>query len=96
MDLGGLLCLFDAEAQVANAVKDSQRTKTTPDTARTLSLIWGSTALPGRAAAAEAWYRELLEPVEGPRRLKKLCHPLPSPGMIVDSCNPTADVPPTV
>jgi DNA/RNA-binding domain of Phe-tRNA-synthetase-like protein len=61
IDLGGLLCLFDAEGPCANAVKDAQRTKTTPDTSRTLSLIWGSTALPGRAAKAEKWYRELLE-----------------------------------
>jgi DNA/RNA-binding domain of Phe-tRNA-synthetase-like protein len=61
IDLGGLLCLFDAEGPCANAVKDAQRTKTTSETRRTLSLIWGSTALPGRAAQAEAWYRELLQ-----------------------------------
>jgi DNA/RNA-binding domain of Phe-tRNA-synthetase-like protein len=61
IDLGGLLCLFDAEAPCANAVKDAQRTKTTADTRRTLSLIWGTKALPGRAAQAETWYRSLLE-----------------------------------
>ena len=61
IDLGGLLCLFDAEGPCANAVKDAQRTKTTSETRRTLSLIWGSTALPGRAAQAAAWYRRLLE-----------------------------------
>jgi DNA/RNA-binding domain of Phe-tRNA-synthetase-like protein len=61
MDLGGLLCLFDADGPCANAVKDAQRTKTTADTRRTLSLIWGATALPGRAALAETWYRELLQ-----------------------------------
>jgi DNA/RNA-binding domain of Phe-tRNA-synthetase-like protein len=61
IDLGGLLCLFDAEGPCANAVKDAQRTKTTSETRRTLSLIWGSTALPGRAAQAEAWYRDLLQ-----------------------------------
>jgi DNA/RNA-binding domain of Phe-tRNA-synthetase-like protein len=61
MDLGGLLCLFDAEGPCANAVKDAQRTKTTAETRRTLSLVWGSTALPGRAAKTEAWYRALLE-----------------------------------
>jgi DNA/RNA-binding domain of Phe-tRNA-synthetase-like protein len=61
MDLGGLTCLFDAEGACANAVKDAQRTKTEPATRRTLSLIWGTVALPGRAARAEAWYRELLE-----------------------------------
>jgi DNA/RNA-binding domain of Phe-tRNA-synthetase-like protein len=61
IDLGGLLCLFDADGPCANAVKDAQRTKTGPGTRRTLSLIWGTTALPGRAAAAGRWYRSLLE-----------------------------------
>jgi DNA/RNA-binding domain of Phe-tRNA-synthetase-like protein len=61
IDLGGLLCLFDAEGPCANAVKDAQRTKTTPETRRTLSLVWGTTALEGRTAMTERWYRELLE-----------------------------------
>jgi DNA/RNA-binding domain of Phe-tRNA-synthetase-like protein len=60
IDLGGLLCLMDAQGPCGNAVKDAQRTKTGPQTERTLTLIWGTTALPGRAAAAEAWYRQLL------------------------------------
>ncbi len=68
IDLGGLLCLFDASGPCANAVKDAQRTKTTPDTRRTLSLIWGTTALPGRAAQAAAWYRRLLEEQGGQTR----------------------------
>jgi DNA/RNA-binding domain of Phe-tRNA-synthetase-like protein len=61
IDLAGLLCLFDADGPCANAVKDAQRTKTTAETRRTLSLLWGTTALPGRAAAAESWYRSLLD-----------------------------------
>lgn len=61
IDLGGLLCLFDAEGPCANAVKDAQRTKTTAETRRTLSLIWGTVRLPGRAAQTETWYRSLLE-----------------------------------
>jgi DNA/RNA-binding domain of Phe-tRNA-synthetase-like protein len=60
IDIGGLLCLFDAEGPTANAVKDAQRTKTTPETRRTLSVVWGTTALPGRAQAAAQWYRALL------------------------------------
>jgi DNA/RNA-binding domain of Phe-tRNA-synthetase-like protein len=60
IDVTGLLCLFDADGPCANAVKDSQRTKTTPGTTRTLSVVWGTTARPGRAAAAARWYRELL------------------------------------
>lgn len=61
IDVGGLLCLFDAEGACANAVKDAQRTKTTPQTTRTLSLVWGTRELPGRAAQTAAWYRRLLE-----------------------------------
>jgi DNA/RNA-binding domain of Phe-tRNA-synthetase-like protein len=61
IDLSGLLCLFDAEGPCANAVKDAQRSKTTDATHRTLSLLWGTTALSGRAAAAETWYRSLLQ-----------------------------------
>jgi DNA/RNA-binding domain of Phe-tRNA-synthetase-like protein len=61
IDLAGLLCLFDAEGPCGGPVKDSQRTKTGPDTRRTLSLVWGTGALPGRAARAAAWYRSLLE-----------------------------------
>lgn len=61
IDLGGLLCLCDAAGPCANAVKDAQHTKTQADTLRTLSVVWGSTALPGRMRAAVAWYRALLE-----------------------------------
>jgi len=61
IDLAGLLCLFDADGPCANAVKDAQRTKTHEATRRTLSLVWGSTDLPGHAARATAWYRSLLE-----------------------------------
>lgn len=60
IDGGGLLCLLDAEGPCANAVKDAQRTKTSPETTRTLSLLWGTRALPGHAAAAAAGYRDLL------------------------------------
>jgi DNA/RNA-binding domain of Phe-tRNA-synthetase-like protein len=61
IDVEGLLCLFDADGPCANAVKDSQRTKTTPQTRKTLSVIWGSQALAGHTAATLAWYRKLLE-----------------------------------
>jgi DNA/RNA-binding domain of Phe-tRNA-synthetase-like protein len=60
IDLGGLLCLFDADGPCANAVKDAQRTKTGAETRRTLSLVWGSNALPGRAEETAGWYRDLL------------------------------------
>ncbi len=60
IDLAGLLCLFDAGGPCGNAVKDAQRTKTDAQTRHTLTVIWGTTELPGHAAKAERWYRELL------------------------------------
>ena len=60
IDVGGLLCLFDADGPCANAVKDAQRTKTHATTRRTLSLIWGTCKLAGRANRVETWYRKLL------------------------------------
>jgi DNA/RNA-binding domain of Phe-tRNA-synthetase-like protein len=60
IDASGLLCLFDADGASANGVKDAQRTKTHAGTTRTLSIVWGTLALPGRAAEAAGWYRELL------------------------------------
>ena len=56
----GLLCLADADGPCANAVKDSQRSKTSPDTTRTLSLLWGPAGHTPRVEAALAWYRSLL------------------------------------
>jgi DNA/RNA-binding domain of Phe-tRNA-synthetase-like protein len=61
IDVGGLLCLFDSLGPCANAVKDAQRTKTTDGTLRTLSVVWGTKALPGRAEEATVWYCRLLE-----------------------------------
>ena len=63
IDLGGLLCLFDAEGPCANAVRDAQRTKTRGDTRETLSVIWGFAGGEERLAGAERWYRELLDGV---------------------------------
>ena len=58
--LAGLLCLFDANGPCANAVKDSQRTKTDETTSQTLTVIWGTHGLPGRTAKTAQWYLELL------------------------------------
>jgi hypothetical protein len=52
-------CLFDASGACANPVKDSQRTKTSPQTTSTLSVVWGAKALTGRTAKAAGWYRDL-------------------------------------
>src|SRR5438874_6601451 len=57
IDLGGLLCLFDGDGPCANAVTDAQRTKTGPESRRLLALVWGTVALPGRAAQTETGCR---------------------------------------
>lgn len=61
IDIEGLLCLFDALGPCANAVKDAQRTKTSPATTRTLSIVWATEGLEERLAHTTRWYRELLE-----------------------------------
>lgn len=70
IDLGGLLCLHDADGPCSNAVKDAQRTKTRGATTTVLCVIWGATAVADRVDRALAAYRELttlagaqLEPV---------------------------------
>jgi DNA/RNA-binding domain of Phe-tRNA-synthetase-like protein len=61
IDVGGLLCLFDAEGPCANAVKDAQRTKTNAQTRRVLGVVWGVAAAgPGHAERTAAWLGELL------------------------------------
>ena len=60
IDAGGLLCLFDNAGACANAVKDSQRTKTTAGTRQTLSVVWCVAGFEARLSQAETWYRELL------------------------------------
>lgn len=59
--LAGLLCLHDAVGPCANGVKDCQRTKTHGGTQRTVSIVWGTQAAPGRTAETTRWYRELLD-----------------------------------
>ncbi len=61
IDASGLAILVDAHGPSGSAVKDAQRTKTSADTTATLSIVWGSRGLPGRAAACAAWYRALSE-----------------------------------
>lgn len=61
IDISGLLCLFDRAGPCGNAVKDSQRTKTSDATTRTLSVIWGTNAIAERSERALQWYCQLLE-----------------------------------
>jgi DNA/RNA-binding domain of Phe-tRNA-synthetase-like protein len=59
--LEGLLCLHDRQGPCANGVKDSQRTKTSEGSRRTLSLIWGPRGHADHTEATGRWYRALLE-----------------------------------
>lgn len=60
IDVGGLLCLADADGPCANAVKDAQRTKTSPTTQRVLAVVWGSAAPDSAHAPTTArWLGEL-------------------------------------
>jgi DNA/RNA-binding domain of Phe-tRNA-synthetase-like protein len=61
ISIGGLLGLFDDDGPCGGPVKDSQRTKTHENTRQTLSVIWGSIALPGRTEATAEWYARLIE-----------------------------------
>lgn len=61
IDLSGLVCLFDAEGPCGNAVKDAQRTKTSAETRRTLSVIWGCIGFEDVLDGATAWYQDLLD-----------------------------------
>ncbi len=60
IDVNGLVCLHDAEGPCANAVKDSQRTKTRAETLRTLTVIWGCAGFDQQLQAAYDWYAEIL------------------------------------
>jgi DNA/RNA-binding domain of Phe-tRNA-synthetase-like protein len=61
IDISGLLCLHDVAGPCANAVKDSQRTKTGSETRTTLSLIWGVKSLSDLTTSAEEWYHAILD-----------------------------------
>ncbi len=54
----GLLCLHDKDGPCANAVKDSQRTKTHAGTTRTLTWLWAPVAHEAISRAAFDWLCE--------------------------------------
>ena len=66
IDVGGLLCLLDADGPCANAVKDAQRSKTDAATTRVFAVVWG---LGGAGEACTertaAWLGELLGGLPG-------------------------------
>jgi DNA/RNA-binding domain of Phe-tRNA-synthetase-like protein len=65
IDVGGLVCLYDADGPIGNAVKDSQRTKTHGGTRATLSVIWGVTGFEDRLDEADECYRSLIAALPG-------------------------------
>ena len=64
INVTGLLCLHDAEGPCANPVKDSQRTKTSDETVRTLNIVWGLDTYKKQLDAASAWYMALLVEID--------------------------------
>ena len=71
IDVSGLLCLQDESGPCANAVKDSQRTKTSGESRRCLYVFWGSIQLEQQVEAAVSWAEELLL-AEGVQDLERL------------------------
>jgi len=65
IDASHLLALCDAEGVSGTPVKDAQRTKTSETTRAALSIVWGTSGLPGRTHKATAWYRELIAMIPG-------------------------------
>jgi DNA/RNA-binding domain of Phe-tRNA-synthetase-like protein len=65
IDASGLVCLWDADGPTGTPVKDAQRTKTDDATRTTLTIVWGTSVLPGRTAATVRWYRAMLGAVSG-------------------------------
>ncbi len=61
IELNGLLCLCDASGPCANAVKDSERTKTNAATRETLTLLWGVRGQEARLESAYTFARTLCE-----------------------------------
>jgi hypothetical protein len=66
--LGGLWVLADAEGPCASPVKDPMRTKTRPETTLTLTILYGTTQLPGLVDEATAWTMELHQQAGGEPR----------------------------
>ena len=65
IDIGGLVVLWDALGPCGGPVKDSQRTKTHPETRNTLSVIWGSRDLPDRTSQTADFYASLIRNLGG-------------------------------
>jgi len=59
--LDGLVCLFDSTGPCANGVKDSQRTKTSKSTVKTISIVWGAQSLRNQVEQTRNWYLEMLK-----------------------------------
>ena len=65
IDASGLVCLFDDVGPTGTPVKDAQRTKTHGGTRTTVTIVWGTHALPDRTTATVRWYQQLLASIDG-------------------------------
>jgi hypothetical protein len=79
IDLGGLLCLYDSFGPCANAVRDSQRTKTSATTRSTISVVWGHRGFLAELDCAVEWYGALLAAAGSPTTPLEIHRPS-SPG----------------
>lgn len=57
---GGLLALWDQDGPSATPVKDSQRSKTSDKSRKTLTIVWGHQDLKSHTEAALEWHQSLL------------------------------------
>ncbi len=73
IDVGLLFGLKDEKGPCAGPVKDSQRTKTHGGTQQTLSILWGTCALPGHTEKTLRWYLDILSEAGAEIQEVELC-----------------------
>jgi DNA/RNA-binding domain of Phe-tRNA-synthetase-like protein len=55
LELSGLLVITDAAGPCSSPIKDPMHAKTTDATQRTLTIVWGTSGIRGRADEAVSW-----------------------------------------
>lgn len=58
--ISSFIARFDVDGACANAVKDSQRTKTSDTTTTTLTVIWGLAENAPLLSESASWYQDIL------------------------------------
>lgn len=68
LDLSGLLVITDGAGPCSSPIKDPMHAKTTDTTLRTLTIVWGTSAIAGRADGAVAWLIDVFARLGGSSR----------------------------